>query len=55
MGDVITDINGLPSAAVGPAELAELTIRPDGVVIFLHVLRDGHVQKLALTLRELVP
>jgi hypothetical protein len=54
-GDVITEIDGVPSATVGLADLAELTRRPDGTVIHLRVQRDGAERVVALTLRELVP
>jgi membrane-associated protease RseP (regulator of RpoE activity) len=55
VGDVITAIDGIPSAAVGLDELAELTGRPDGTVIHLRVQRDGAEEMLAITLKELVP
>jgi len=55
IGDVITEIDGVPSATVGLADLAELTRRPDGTVIHLRVQRDGAERVIALTLRELVP
>jgi hypothetical protein len=54
-GDVITEIDGIPSAAVGLAEMADLTHRPDGTVVRLRVLRQGSERIVVLTLRELVP
>jgi carboxyl-terminal processing protease len=54
-GDVITEIDGIPSAAVGLAEMADLAHRPDGTVVRLRVLREGSEQIVVLTLRELVP
>jgi hypothetical protein len=55
VGDVITAIDGTPAAAVGLADLAELTGRPDGTVLRLRIRRGGGEQVVAVTLEELLP
>lgn len=55
VGDVITEVEGLPAASVGQAQFSALMKRPDGTVIRLRIIRDGVAQSVTLTLKELFP
>ncbi len=55
VGDVITEIDGVSSAAIGQAEFGELMRRPDGTPVHLNVIRNGNPRPVALTLKELLP
>jgi len=54
-GDVITELDGITAAAVGPAEMSELSLRPDGTLVRLGILRNGSQQAVLVTLKELLP
>ena len=54
-GDVITELDGITAAAVGPAEMSELSLRSDGTLDRLGILRNGSQQAVLVTLKELLP
>lgn len=55
IGDAITEINGVPAARMGTADLARVVSRPNGTTVQLRVLRDGESRIINLSLKELVP
>ena len=55
VGDVITELDGVSSAAIGQSEFGELMRRPDGTLVHLSILRNGTARSVVLTLRELLP
>jgi len=55
VGDLITEIDGVPAESIGQAEFGDLMRRPDGMVVQFSVVRDGSPHPVALTLKELLP
>jgi hypothetical protein len=55
VGDLITEVDGRPSASVGQAEFSGLMRGPDGTLIHLRTVRDGIPRLVTLTLKELLP
>jgi hypothetical protein len=55
VGDLITEIDGVPTGAMSRADFTVPFRRPEGTVALLSVSRGGSRQKVALTLKELLP
>ena len=55
VGDLITEIDGVPTGAMSRADFTVPFRRPAGTVALLSVSRRGSRQKVALTLKELLP
>jgi len=55
VGDLVTEVDGVPVESIGQAEFGDLMRRPDGTVVQFSVVRDGSPRPIALTLTELLP
>ena len=55
VGDLITEVDGVPAESIGQAEFGDLMRRQDGTVVQFNVVRDGSPRPVALTLKELLP
>ena len=55
VGDVITEVDGVPAESIGQAAFGDLMRRPDGTLVHLNIVRDGTARPVALTLKELLP
>jgi predicted aspartyl protease len=54
-GDLITAVDGTSVVSMTLGEFAELISRPEGTRVWLGVVRDGTEQRVALTLRQVLP
>jgi len=55
VGDLITEVDGLPAGLMSQAEFGELLQRADETVVQFRVVRDGSARLITLTLQELLP
>jgi hypothetical protein len=55
LGDLITEVDGIPAGLMSQAEFSELLQRSEGTVVQFGVIRDGLARLIALTLQELLP
>ena len=53
VGDIITAVDGKPSASLALSEARELfRMRPDGTVVRLYIVRSGSPSTIAIALRS---
>jgi len=55
VGDVITEVDGLPAVSMSVSELAALMRRPAGTSVQLNIVRGGVARPATLTLKDLLP
>ena len=53
IGDVIVEIDGLPTASMHLSEFAALVRRPVGTTVRLGAVRDGTVRRVVLILKDI--